>query len=301
MPRGSSAVFGLIGWPVAHSLSPLFQNMFLRQAGMDAVYVPFPVREDTLASALGGLAAAGVQGLNVTVPHKETVHALCLPDRDASLIGAVNTLGFFDPAQARWRGTNTDWLGFRAVLDGLEVSLDGRLVLLFGAGGTARAVVHALADSGAHVLLCNRGEPRRAALLAHMAEHYPQLSCEGVPWRADIVASLCREAALVINTTVIGLKDDHAAFPFELEGDGHAIDAVYRPDGETAFCRRARAAGRQAVDGLPMLIAQGAASYAWWHRCAMPPLAPTLAFMQDALGRPRRPLPGWRDARSSGA
>ncbi|RMH60860.1 MAG: shikimate dehydrogenase [Zetaproteobacteria bacterium] len=296
MIRGTTAVYGLIGWPVAHSLSPLFQNAFFRRHRVDAVYVPFPVQPERVARALPGLAAAGVRGLNVTVPHKETVFAQCLTDEDAARIGAVNTLGFFDAQHDRWRATNTDWQGFKAVVEGLELALQGEMVLLFGAGGTARAVVHALADAGAHVLVCNRSDARREALLQHIAMHYPELSCEGIPWRAEIVEPLCVEARLLINTTAIGLKDGPRSFPFVLDGEGAAIDAVYRPDGHTPFCRTAHAGGRRVVDGLPMLIAQGAASFAWWLQSGMPDLAATLDFMQDALGRSRQCLPGWRSA-----
>ncbi len=290
--NGKTDVYGIVGWPVAHSLSPLFQNHFLQQQAINAVYIPFPVEQAGLTTALQGLAAAGVCGLNVTVPHKEALLSLVSPDQDARLIGAVNTLKC--DGAGTWLATNTDWRGFRAVIDGLGLSLAGRRVLLFGAGGTARAAVHALADCGAHLTLCNRSDSRREALLAHIVKAYPELQCEGIPWQADVVEPLCTGAALIINTTTIGLGSAPQVFPFVLAGHGAAIDAVYCRDGNTSFCHAARQAGRTAVDGLPMLIAQGAASFAWWHDMPEPSRADTLAYMQQRLGRPTEILPEWQ-------
>ncbi len=290
--NGKSRVYGIIGWPVAHSLSPVFQNHFLQQQGINAVYVPFPVERSDLAAALQGLATVGVCGLNVTVPHKESLFSLVRPDEDACVIGAVNTLKRGHDGQ--WQASNTDWRGFRSVIEGLGLSLAGRRVVLFGAGGTARAAVHALAGCGAHITLCNRSDQRRDALLAHIATAYPAMQCEGVPWQADVVESLCAEAELLINTTTIGLGDEPQTFPFTLAGYGAAIDAVYCRDGATSFCRAARQAGRLAVDGLPMLVAQGVASFAWWHDVSGPSLADTLAYMQHQLDRRHESLPGWQ-------
>jgi len=290
--NGKSPVYGIIGWPVAHSLSPVFQNHFLRLQGVNGVYVPFPVTENDLAVALEGLAAAGIHGLNVTVPHKEALFALVKPDEEACVIGAVNTLKRSHDGQ--WHASNTDWHGFRSVIEGLGLSLAGRRVMLFGAGGTARAAIHALANCEAHITLCNRSDQRREALLAHIARAYPTMRCEGIPWRSDVVECLCSEAELLINTTTIGLGDEPREFPFRLTGHGAAIDAVYCRDGATTFCRAARQEGRLAVDGLPMLVAQGAASFAWWHDAPSPSLADTLAYMQQYLGRVCEPLTGWQ-------
>ena len=142
---GATRVYGIIGHPVAHSLSPLFQAEFFRQFSIDGVYVPFPVEPARLEAALDGLAAVGVVGFNVTVPHKEAVYALLGGDADAEAIGAVNTVRRDD---AGWAATNTDWLGFAGVLEGLGVDAGKGAALVFGAGGTARAAVHALAKAG---------------------------------------------------------------------------------------------------------------------------------------------------------
>lgn len=241
-----------------------------------------------MPSALQGLWAAGVQGLNVTVPHKETVLPLVKMDEDARVIGAVNTLL---RTETGWLASNTDWRGFAAVLQGMAADI-GSSAMIFGAGGTAKAVIHALKASGVQkVYICNRSEDRVKILVEHVKENYPGLAAERVEWeqaRVDGVAALC---PVVINTTAIGLKGE--AFPFVLSGGGIAIDAVYRPDGLTAFCDVAHSCGRHCVDGLPMLIAQGAASFELWHNVKVPDRLETLRRVERLHGRKEIALPGW--------
>ncbi len=280
-----------MGDPVAHSLSPGFQNRFFSHAGVDAVYVPFPVAADDVASALKGLWAAGVQGLNVTVPHKEAVFGLVEVDADAACIGAVNTL--WRDADG-WRGANTDWRGMGAVIRGLGWEVSGATALLFGAGGTARAALHALASEGAaRVLICNRGRERLDALIAHARRHYPDMAVEAVGWSQAAVDGACEQSALMINTTSIGLRDGDA-FPFRLRGE-RAMDVVYAPSGMTPFVKAAHAAGMTAVDGLPMLLAQGAASFEIWHGMKADALD-ALRWMERHLGRKPAPLEAWERA-----
>ncbi|MDX8401141.1 MAG: shikimate dehydrogenase [Mariprofundaceae bacterium] len=283
---GKTAVYGIMGWPVTHSLSPWFQNAFLREAGVDAVYVPFPVEKGAVPVALAGLHAAGVAGLNVTVPHKEALPDDVRRDDAVRAIGAANTLR---RSVEGWEATNTDWQGVRWALRGLGApSLAGRSVLVFGAGGTARAVLHALARMGAEdVRVANRSADRLRALLEHAGASWGQLRLSAVDWTPKAIAEAARASFLVINTTSIGLAGE-AAFPFPLpawmgeEAGGLAMDAVYRPDGRTAFL--AAAAGRRGVDGLPMLVAQGAASFAWWHGVE-PDATAALHDLEKALGR----------------
>lgn len=254
---------------------------------MDAVYVPFRVDACHLAEALNGLWACGVCGLNVTVPYKESVLPLVEADRDAKVIGAVNTLLHTD---AGWRASNTDWRGFAAVLQALAP--DTRRAVLFGAGGTARAVAHALYVSGVReVLICNRGRERAEALQRHVQDHYAGVEVQLVAWDQESVTTAAGASPVLINTTSIGLKGE--LFPFELGGAGVAIDAVYRPDGKTAFCEAAHSCGRRSVDGLPMLIAQGAVSFALWHGVDEPDRLAALRRVEKVLGREEIALPGW--------
>ncbi len=287
---GMTTTYGIIGWPVKHSLSPLFQSRFLSQNNINAVYLPFEVSPELLSQAVGGLWALGVQGFNVTVPHKERVFQMVEADADACRIGAVNTVR---RGENGWQATNTDWCGFKAVIEGLGIDIEGENILLFGAGGTSRAVLHALAElNPGRVNICNRNPSRQASLIAAAKESYPNLNCEPVLWQQDAVAAGCRDSILLINTTSIGLTQGED-FPFKLSGPGVAIDAVYHPDGKTAFGEAAQEAGQLCVDGLPMLIAQGAAAFAWWHGCDSPDCSQTLVQMQASLGREITGLPGW--------
>ncbi|MDX8406188.1 MAG: shikimate dehydrogenase [Mariprofundus sp.] len=290
--NGTTKLYGIIGWPVAHSLSPLFQSCFIDDAAINAAYLPFAVAPDQLGVALDGLRSLGVEGFNVTIPHKESVFQRVDADDDARIIGAVNTVR---RSEHGWQATNTDWRGFRAVIEGLQLDLAGRDVLLFGAGGTSRAVLHAMAClKPGRLFICNRNPDRLAALMAHAEESYPALRCEAVAWEEQAVARQCPSSSLLINTTSIGLHDGQP-FPFSLAGVGAAIDAVYRPDGATPFCLAARKGGRVAVDGLPMLIAQGAASFAWWHDCLLPDCSRVLRHIENRLGRAAVELPGWSE------
>lgn len=257
---------------------------------MNAVYVPFSVQESDLESALQGLWALNVQGFNVTVPHKESVIPYVEPDDCARVIGAVNTVM---RSESGWQATNTDWIGFSAALEGVEADLQGANVLMFGAGGTAKAVVYALSRLAiAKLYICNRSRDRAEMLAAHTRENYPQIDCELVDWREQDVEDVSLKSSVLINTTSIGLKEG-AVFPFALHGQGVAVDAVYRPDGETAFCKAAKASGRVSIDGLPMLIAQGSASFSNWHGSEGLNRLEALRWTETEIGRSRTHLPGW--------
>jgi len=279
---GNTKVFGIIGEPVAHSLSPLFQARYAAQHDIDAVYIAMCVARENVARALDGLWAADVQGLNVTVPHKETVAAMVQADTAARLIGAVNTLR---RGPQGWQGTNTDHEGIRyALLHELGVELQGLDVLLIGAGGTARAVLHALAAEKVKcVHVCNRSPDRLEGLIRHASEAYAGMEVRKVAWDQHGVEACALRCPLVINTTSIGL-DGGERFPFAIGGIGAALDAVYCPDGRTPFVEAASQGGRRVVDGLPMLLAQGAASFQWWHELQVE-IPPVMAWMKERLGR----------------
>jgi shikimate dehydrogenase len=288
---GKTKVFGIMGFPVEHSLSPIFQAGFLRQFSVDGVYVPFAVPPGKVREALDGLMAIGVEGFNVTVPHKESVCEWVRRDADAEAIGAVNTVR--RGHDGAWEATNTDWRGFAGVLQGLEAEVKGSEILLFGAGGTARAVLHALGSLGAATVhVCNRNRERLEAFLAHARRHYPGIRVHPVDWAQDAVDAAARESHIVINTTSIGMGEQAGSFPFDLPGEGLAVDTVYAPSGRTAFTAAARA-GRRVLDGLPMLVAQGAESFAYWHPGQCPDRLATLRWLEHRLGRDAAPMPGW--------
>ncbi len=293
---GQTSVYGIIGEPVAHSLSPLFQNYFIQTTNLNAYYLPFLVQPSRLQTAMEGLHAAHVQGLNVTIPHKEAVLPWVNADDDVQAIGAANTL---KRTEQGWVATNTDWQGFAAVIQGLAIDAASTPVLLFGAGGTAKAILHALHHQGAQeVYICNRSRERAENLAHHASILYPHMTTHLLDWQAQAVSITSQKCSLIINSTSIGLGEADT-FPFQLSGDGFAIDAVYKPHGSTAFCKAA--SRHQSVDGLPMLIAQGIASFAFWHAkklqsnaLNLPNRLESLQWVEQQLSRAPLSLPGWR-------
>jgi shikimate dehydrogenase len=244
----------LLGHPVSHSLSPRFQNAALRAAGIALRYEALDVEPDALAATLADLATQGASG-NVTIPHKESVAALCarrsaLADR----CGAVNTFWHEDGALI---GDNTDVGGVDAIAQALlGESRRSACVALLGAGGSAAAVLAAAERWGsARVRLYNRGMDRARALASRFGASVDVVSS---------IESALDGATLVVNATPVGLRDD--AFPVEVERippDAAVFDLVYRT-GETAWVRAARDAGHRAADGEGMLIEQGALSFERW-------------------------------------
>lgn len=288
---GQTSIYGIIGCPVKHSLSPVFQSYFAKKYGMSAVYVPFHVEERNLQTAITGLGALGVQGVNITVPYKEKVLPFTECDGDVVQIGAANTL--HQNVLGDWQASNTDWKGVAAVLQGAGLPLQNESLLLFGAGGTSRAVLHAVSSLGfKSVGICNRSPERVSVLLEHVAQYYPQLDCFQVAWNQQAVSAASKDSHFIVNTTSIGLVEA-CQFPFELGGSGWAMDAVYKPAGETPFTLAASQGGRLAIDGLAMLIAQGASSFNIWHPSVEPDKLDALMWMEHQLGRKSVILPGW--------
>ncbi|MDQ6968657.1 MAG: shikimate dehydrogenase [Mariprofundaceae bacterium] len=290
---GKTNIYGIIGCPIQHSLSPVFQAYFAQQHNMDVVYVPYHVEEQHLKSAIDGLAALGVQGVNVTVPYKEAVLPYVQADEDVQCIGAANTLKLV--AGEGWQASNTDWQGVASVFTGTGLALKGEQILLFGAGGTARAVLHAAYKQGvSSVAICNRSPERVARLLEHAMHHYPSMDCYATAWEQDEVAVMCNKSPMVINTTSIGLAASDR-FPFQITGHGWLMDAVYKPSGQTAFTQAASLSERSMTDGLPMLVAQGAKSFANWHPQHTPDILETLIWMEAKLKRSAMVFPGWEN------
>lgn len=261
-------VAGIIGWPVEHSLSPAMHNAAFGALGLDWVYAAFPVDPARVTEAVRGLAAAGVAGLNVTIPHKQAVLEACSAVSPAvEAIGAANTL--VPDGRGGWRADNTDAPGFlRALDEAAPVEVAGRPVLLIGAGGAARALAFALGGRGARIRVANRTAARAAEL------------GDPVAFSPAAIAEACADAALVVNCTSLGLGDDGipAELPLDALGPGHVVaDVVYRPGG-TPWLTAVAARGARTVDGLGMLLHQGAAAFVQWTG-----VEPPVAVMRAAL------------------
>ena len=246
-------VYGLVGNPVGHSLSPPMHEAAYRALDMDARYVTFEPATDALGAALDGAAALGVAGLNVTVPFKAAALDHVSPDPLADRVGAVNTVGFGDGTP---RGYNTDVAGARRARERHDVPLEGARAVVVGAGGAGRAIAVALDDAGARVDVANRTESRAEAVAGLLAD--------GAAHGLDALAELVPPADLLVNATTVGMEGDRS--PVEaghLHGGLTVMDAVYRPL-ETSLLRDATAAGASTVDGGWMLLYQGVEAFERW-------------------------------------
>jgi shikimate dehydrogenase len=262
---GRTAVYGVVGWPVAHSLSPRMQNAACAAAGIDAVYVALPVAPGYVADALRGAHALGVRGLNVTVPHKVAAVEACVRlDGAAMACGAVNTLV---RAEAGWSGHNTDAPALRALLTASGIG-PGARVLVLGAGGAARAAMWAVTALGAEVVVAARREDAARALRDELGGRVHAIGWDGVPEEG-------RAAECIVNATSAGLEGKGDLPPLAFHPGQVACDFVY---GDTAFARAARDGGARLVTGEEILVKQGELAFALWHGRDAPPRA-----MADAL------------------
>jgi shikimate dehydrogenase len=232
--------YGVLGWPVAHSRSPAIHHAAYAALGLDGWrYQRLPVPPDLFAETVRALPAAGFAGANVTIPHKEAALALADTASDAAArIGAANTLTF--APDGRIHADNTDAPGLLLAIGELPET-----ALVLGAGGSARAAIHALRGAGADVAVWNRTRARAEAL-------------EGVR-----VVDEPEPAGLLVNCTSVGLEDAGATPVKDVTGYEVVADLVYR-DGGTALERLARDAGARVVDGLEVLVRQGALSLELW-------------------------------------
>jgi shikimate dehydrogenase len=254
--HGASTVVGVIGWPVAHSLSPVIHNAAFIALDMDWVYVPLPVSPDGLATALLGLRELGFAGANVTMPHKTRSAELAdvLSD-DARRLGAVNT---FVAGAGGLAGHNTDAPGFDRFLRN-DAGFDpaGRSALVFGAGGAARACALALARAGLARLWVALREPSRADPLRETLEDF-DIEVEAIAFDAAPATA----PDLVLNATPLGMHGEELPLP-PLGPEMLAVDLLYRP-AVTPLQTAARHAGAPAFGGLGLLLHQAALSFELW-------------------------------------
>jgi shikimate dehydrogenase len=278
MIDGRTKLVGVMGWPVAHSLSPPMHNAAFDALHLSWRYVPCPVPPAQVGAALAGLFALGFAGVNVTVPHKQAVipHLAALSDA-ARAIGAVNTIVV--GADGTLYGDNTDADGFLASLREAGCDPRGARVALLGAGGAARAVAYALATAGASQIgLWNRTPARAQAIVDDLRPLFPGTTLTASPSFDDLDV---RDADLIVNCTSVGMwpHDDASPWPSErpLPADCLVVDLIYRPQ-ETLFLRQARAAGARTLNGVGMLVHQGAAAFRLWTG-----VAPPVEVMREAL------------------
>jgi shikimate dehydrogenase len=276
MINGHTRLFGIIGHPVTHSMSPAMHNAAFAGLGMNGVYVP--MQPDNLSEGFHGLKSLGFIGVSVTVPFKvDIMEYLDQVDPVAQKIGAVNTLLFdrHNPDRVRCQGFNTDWLGSNQAL-AEEIALEKSRVLVIGAGGAARAVGFGLKEAGAQVLITNRTESKGRDLAA-------QLSCPFIP--AMDLAGM--QADALINTTSVGMSPHTDGIPIQPELLDHfpvVMDIVYAPL-QTRLLSEATARGCRTIDGLKMLQYQGAAQFTLWTNQPAPHTIMREALLRELQAR----------------
>ena len=264
----------LIGWPAAHSRSPLIHHYWLRTLGIEGGYNIEAVPPEGFAEFVLHLSAHGFVGANVTIPHKERALALSAPDARARAVGAANTL-WYDGGELR--STNTDIEGFLHNLDAAAPGWDAaEEALVLGAGGSSRAVVFGLIERGIkRVHLANRTIDRARALADQFGA-----SVHPVAW--DAIGDLLVEAGLLVNTTSLGMhgQPELAIDVSRLPSQAVVADLVYVPL-ETALLAAARARGLRTADGLGMLLHQAVRGFELWFG-QRPQVTPELRELVEA-------------------
>ena len=288
---GRTALVGVLGDPVRHSLSPAMHNAALAELGLDWAYLALPAPAQELATVVRGLEAMGCRGLSVTIPHKQAVAALC---RDlsplADRIGAVNTL--VPLAGGGWLGTNTDAEGFMAPLR--HADWHGKRALVLGCGGSARAVVAGLVELGfGRIHVAARRPDALEAFRQSCGPWAPQLTPLAWGELAGGTEAPLAQADLVVNTTPLGMasatdREAALACPLEtaqldqLQTGATVYDLIYTPR-PTQLLRQAAARGCQVQDGLEMLVQQGAAALKLWSGLDAVPTDAMRAAVEAAL------------------
>ncbi len=264
--NGATTLVGIIGHPVAHSRSPQMHNAAFAALGMNWAYVPFAVDPDRLEGAVHGLRDLNVRGFNVTIPHKQAIVPLLDElSPGARAIGAVNTVV---NDNGRLVGHNTDGIGFvRSLHDARRWNpkrSPGALIL--GAGGSARAVCDELLRVGVAALrITNRTRARAEELVGHLKRVHPHADIKVLDWTPLDHRAAINWAELIINTTSVGMKPGDPS-PLDTNGisPGHIVaDLIYSPP-QTPLLAKCKAANARTINGLGMLLYQGAEAFTLW-------------------------------------
>ena len=273
LPTIATKITGLIGHPIGHSLSPLMHNTAFELMRMDYVYLAFDVQSQNLAEALTGLVALGIAGVNVTIPHKESV----IPHLDdlsneAHAIGAVNTIV---NDGAKLKGHNTDVYGFVETLKSSKDAIADQEVSVLGSGGAARAILYGLITNfrPRAVHLLNRSVERATALREFFADSFGFQQIDVVDLYMPSANEAISQSKLIVNATPLGMSpktDDSPIRTNDCFSRGQILlDLVYNPV-ETKLLRQAKLRGTKTISGIDMLLHQGARSFEFWTNRKFP-------------------------------
>lgn len=272
MITGKTKLLGVIGYPIEHSLSPVMHNAAIADLGIDYAYLPFSIKPEDLSTAIAGFEAIGIQGFNVTIPHKQTIMPLLAEVSPlAQAVGAVNTVW---RTERGWQGTNTDVAGFLAPLKALERDWTQTTAVILGNGGAARAVVAACAELRcAAVQVVGRDLQKLQAFQQSWQTSPLTVNLQTHIWQE--LLQLLPNAGLIVNTTPMGMYPHGSQSPipaasFNLwQPEAIAYDLIYNPR-PTLFLQQAAQQGAITLDGLEMLIQQGAAALELWLGRSVP-------------------------------
>lgn len=282
---GTTKLLGVIGHPVEHSLSPVMHNAAIAQLRLDYVYLPFPVKPEDLQVALAGFAALGVVGLSVTIPHKQAIIPFLSEVTEiAQAVGAVNTVWRTGNG---WSGTNTDVEGFLAPLRRTTRDWSQTVAVILGCGGAARAVVAGCAQLGCASIHVVGRDTQKLRAFQHSWEHSPvAVKIETHGW--EELSPLMSQATLLVNTTPVGMSPQVEVSPLNAElmeklpAGAIAYDLIYTPN-PTQFLKLAKEQGAVSIDGLEMLVQQGAAALKIWLQLGEVPVDTMFQSLQHHL------------------
>ena len=265
MISGRTKICGLIGDPVEHTLSPVMHNAAFKDKRLDYLYLPFRVKKERLGQAIDGLRALNIRGVNVTIPHKvDVIPYLNELDPLAEKIGAVNTILNDDGIL---KGYNTDATGFLTVLLKRGIRPEGRRVVILGAGGASRAISFILAEKGSSLVILNRQlEFDWAVQLASRLWQAFQIEAQALELNETNLKAALSQADILVNATSVGMSPNKDETPVPdrlLKPELVVFDIVYNPI-KTRLLKEAEAVGAQTINGLEMLVEQGALAFEMW-------------------------------------
>ena len=281
--KATTRIYGIFGHPVSQSLSPAMHNAAFTYLGLDCVYLAFDVDPRNVAQAVSSIRALGLCGINVTIPHKQSVMAgLDEIASEASMVGAVNTIV---NENGRLKGYNTDVSGvLRALHSELEFAPRGKNVFIVGAGGASRAVIVAMCTGGARsVSIVNRTYLKAQKLSGEFSPQFGSVAFSAASLDdTDRVAELIAQADIVINCSSAGMGDiEPLCLPLDLLGEDCVVyDLVYKPP-VTPLVRDSRVLGLKSESGLGMLLYQGVDAFEIWTGEDAP-----VEVMREALSVP---------------
>ena len=253
----------IIGYPVGHSMSPVMHNPALQELGLDFVYVAFEVHPDNLEKAVQGFRALDIKGINVTIPHKETIiKYLDEIDPISEKMGAINTIKNED---GYLKAKNTDAAGAKKSLVDAGFTIEGKNIVFVGSGGAARSIAYILSEDAKRVVLTDIIEERAVTVAKEISENMGA-NVEGKLASDKVFAEEIKNADLLINATPIGMYPKEGISPISkdlLHQELFVFDVIYNPM-ETQLMKEAAGIGCKTLSGLDMLVNQGVIAFEWW-------------------------------------